>query len=191
VDYSSLNDETLLRLIGNAHSDALNQLYQRYSSLVFGLALRTVGNSATAEEITLDVFTRVWQKAETYRSEQGKVSTWLMSITRNLAIDTLRRQNVRPEQYSVSWTEISRPVIQDHNHPERATELAMQQEEIRAAVAQLPPEQRQVLGLAYFAGYTHSQIADLLDQPLGTVKTRIRLAMQKLRQILINDSNVY
>jgi RNA polymerase sigma-70 factor (ECF subfamily) len=78
-------------------------------------------------------------------------------------------------------------VVHDKNHPERATELSIQQEEIRAAVAQLPPEQQQVLGLAYFAGYTHSQIADLLDQPLGTVKTRIRLAMQKLRQILRND----
>lgn len=193
VDYSSITDETLIHLVRRAHPDALSQLYRRYSGLVFGLALRTVGNRATAEEITLDVFTRVWQKAETYRAEQGKVSTWLMGITRNLAIDTLRRQNVRSEQYSVSWSDISvhadisAHATQDDNQPELATELTMQQESIRAAVAQLPPEQQQVLGLAYFAGYTHSQIADVLDQPLGTVKTRIRLAMQKLRQILKDD----
>jgi len=187
VNYSSLNDETLLLLIVRANSNALSELYHRYSSLVYGLALRIVGDKAIAEEITLDVFTRIWQKAETYRADQAKVSTWLLSITRNLAIDTLRRQNVRPEQYSVSWTEISANMVPNRNHPERIVELTIQQEQIRAAVAQLPPDQQQVLGLAYFAGYTHSQIAEELSQPLGTVKTRIRLAIQKLRQMLDND----
>lgn len=191
MDYSSINDEALIQLINRAHPDALSQLYRRYSPLVFGLAFRTVGNRATAEEITLDVFTRVWQKGKTYKAEQGKVSTWLMSITRNLAIDTLRRQNVRPEQYSVSWTDITAHILQNDNHPELATELAMQQEAVRTAVAQLPQEQQQALALAYFAGYTHSQIAELLDQPLGTVKTRIRLAMQKLRHMLNDEYNDY
>ena len=92
MDYSSLNDETLLLLIARAHPDALGELYSRYSRMVFGVALNLVGNRATAEEITLDVFTRVWEKAETYRADRAKVSTWLISVTRHQAIDVLRRR---------------------------------------------------------------------------------------------------
>ena len=187
MDYSSLTDETLFLLIARAKPDALDELYNRYNRLVFGLALNLVGDRATAEEITLDVFTRVWKRAETYRPHRAKVSTWLISITRHHSIDVLRRRGVRPEQHSVSWNETSSNIVHDGHNPEQATELAMRRERILAAVARLPAEQKQVLNLAYFAGYTHSQIAEALDQPLGTVKTRIRLAMQKLRQMLKDE----
>jgi RNA polymerase sigma-70 factor (ECF subfamily) len=168
-------------LVARAHADALGELYDRYSRLVFSLALNLVGDHATAEEITLDVFTRVWEKAETYRSEQAKVSTWLTSIARYRSIDMLRRQSSRPERRSVDWADVSPDAMPSFNSPEQATELALQQERVRAAVASLPPEQKEALALAYFHGYTHRQVAETLDLPLGTVKTRIRLAMRKLR----------
>jgi RNA polymerase sigma-70 factor (ECF subfamily) len=184
VDYSTLDDVTLLRLVMHAQADALNELYTRYSRLVFSLAWNMVGDQATAEEITLDVFTRVWEKANTYRASQAKVSTWLTSITRYRSIDVLRRQSSRPEQHSLGWSEVSTGAIPIIDGPEEVTELAIQRQLVRAAVARLPMEQKQVLALAYFKGYTHREIAEVLDQPLGTVKTRIRMAMRRLRDML-------
>lgn len=183
MDYSSLGDETLLLLITREHSGALDELYHRYSRLVFGLALKLVGDRATAEEITLDVFTRVWQKSNTYRADRAKVSTWLISITRYQSIDVLRRRGARPDYQSLDWADASSLSDSRHN-PEHLTEVAIQRERMLAAIRQLPDEQEHALRLAYFAGFTHRQIADLLEQPLGTVKTRIRLAMQKLRRML-------
>lgn len=184
MDYTALDDNTLIRLIVRTDADALGELYDRYNRLVFSLALTTVGDHATAEEITLDVFTRVWERARTYRAEQAKVSTWLTSITRYRAIDELRRRRARPEQHSVDWATVSPDAMPSVNGPEGATERALQRQQVHAAVAQLPQEQQQVLALAYFKGYTHREIAEALDQPLGTVKTRIRSAMQKLREML-------
>jgi len=187
MDYLTLDDEMLIRLIERAHADALSALYDRYSRLVFSLALNLLGDYATAEEVTLDVFTRVWERAETYRPGQAKVSTWLTSITRHRSIDVLRRQGARPERHSVAWAEVSPDATPGVNGPEEATELAMQQQRVRAAIAQLPADQKQALALAYFKGYTHREIAERLGEPLGTVKTRIRLAMQKLRQTLQDE----
>jgi RNA polymerase sigma-70 factor (ECF subfamily) len=184
LDCSTLDDETLVRLIVQARSEALSELYDRYSRLVFGLALNSVGNPATAEEITQDVFVRVWQRARQYRADRAKVSTWLTSITRHRAIDQLRRRGSRPEQYSVAWAEFAPGAEPSVNGPEQATALAMERERVRAAIAQLSKEQKQVLALAYFQGLTQSQIAEALALPLGTVKTRIRLGMQKLREML-------
>jgi RNA polymerase sigma-70 factor (ECF subfamily) len=187
LDYTELDDNALIRLIVHRRTEALSELYDRYSRLVFSLALHTVGDRETAEEITQDVFFRVWEKAESYHSEQSKLSTWITSITRYRAIDILRKRGSRPEQNSIDWEDVplsSMPTADDD--PEGETELALKQHRIRKAVANLPPDQRRVLALAYFRGLSHSQISAELDQPLGTVKTRIRLAMQKLREIL-ND----
>lgn len=183
MDYSSLSDETLFLLMTRQHTDALGELYNRYSRMVFGLALKLVGDRATAEEITLDVFTRVWEKAHMYRADRAKASTWLITVTRRQAIDILRRRGARPHHQNLSWVDASN--FADGTNPERLIELGMQRERVRAAIGQLPHEQEHVLRLAYFAGYTHRQIAELLDQPLGTIKTRIRLAIQKLRQLLV------
>ena len=188
MNYSTLNDETLILLVSRTQPEALQALYERYSRLVFSLALNIVGDQATAEEITLDVFTRIWEKADTYRVERAKVTTWLISITRHHAIDVMRRRGVRPEKHSLSWAELSPTAMPVGNPPEEITELSLQRARVRAAVAQLPPEQQQALTLAYFGGYTHRQVADALDQPLGTIKTRIRLAIQKLRQLLQDET---
>ena len=187
MEYSTLKDDTLVKLAASAHQDALGELYNRYSRLVFSLALNIVGDHAAAEEITLDVFTRVWEKADTYRPKQAKVSTWLTSIARHRSIDVLRRQGSRPEQHSVGWAEVSPDEVPSTDGPEHATELALERQRIQAAIAELPLDQKQALALAYFMGYSHREIAEALDQPLGTIKTRIRLAMHKLRQVLQDE----
>lgn len=180
------DDATLVRLIAEGETAAISELYDRYNRLVFHIALAVVGDEATAAEITLDVFTRVWQRAGSYRPEQAKVTTWLTAITRHHAIDVLRRQRARPEGHRVSWDGL--PGQTAGEDVEEAAELAWQRRRVRAAVAQLTVEQQEVLGLAYFKGYSHQQIANVLKQPLGTVKTRIRSAMQKLRQLLVEES---
>lgn len=183
-DYSRLDDASLMALIARAQEAALAHLYDRYNRLVFSLALAIVHDRATAEEITLDVFMRVWQKAGLYQSDKSKVSTWLTHITRNHAIDVLRRRAVRPEQQAVEWDdEIARSGNAAHS-PAEIAEESMRGERIRTALARLPAGQRQALFLAYFEGYSQSQIAETLRQPLGTIKTRMRLALQKLREIL-------
>ncbi len=170
-----------------AQPDALSELYDRYHRLVFSLALNSVADYATAEEITLDIFTRIWEKAETYRPDQAKVTTWLLSMTRHRAIDRLRQRNTRLERDSVSWADPLSSTNLSVNSPEEVVEQSLQRERIRAAIAQLPAEQKQALALAYFKGYTHQQIAELLQQPLGTIKTRLRSAMQKLRHLLPDE----
>jgi RNA polymerase sigma-70 factor (ECF subfamily) len=187
VDYTSFDDQTLIRLIVRADADALGELYDRYSRLVFSLAVATVSDHGTAEEITLDVFTRVWDRDSTDRGDAAKVSTWLTSIARHRAIDELRRRSARPEKNSVDWTEVAPSALPNVDGPEKATQLSMQRKRVRAALAELPAEQREVVILAYFRGYTQREIAGALNHPLGTVKTRIRLAMQKLRRMLEDE----
>jgi RNA polymerase sigma-70 factor (ECF subfamily) len=184
AEYASYDDERLMRLIAEQHEAALAQLYDRYNRLVFSLALAIVDDRATAEEITLDVFMRVWQKASTYRAEQAKVSTWLTHITRNHSIDILRRRSVRPDQYALHWEDAGSKAPSSEQSPPESAELSQRRERVHAALARLPADQRQALMLAYFRGYSHSQIAEALKQPLGTIKTRLRLAMQKLRELL-------
>jgi RNA polymerase sigma-70 factor (ECF subfamily) len=184
TNHRTLNDENLIRLIVQARPAALSELYDRYSRMVFSLAINTVGDAATAEEITQDVFVRVWERAGQYRADQAKVSTWLTSIARHRAIDQLRRQGVRPEGQSIGWADVSPQAEPSSDGPEQAAELSIQRQHIRAALAQLPEEQKQVLAMAYFQGYSQTAIAEALGLPLGTVKTRIRLAMEKLRGML-------
>ncbi|HEX7973622.1 MAG TPA: sigma-70 family RNA polymerase sigma factor, partial [Anaerolineales bacterium] len=137
------------------------------------------------------VFFRIWEKASTYRAEQARVSTWLTSITRYRAIDVLRQRGVRPEQNNVDWAEDTLSMLpSEADNPEDATELSLEQKRVRSAMAVLPEDQRQALALAYFQGMTHTEIAEALGLPLGTVKTRIRLAMQKLREMLYDDQSV-
>ena len=189
TDYAKYDDEELIGLITQLREEALAQLYDRYNRLVFSLAFAIVNDRATAEEITLDVFMRVWQKAGSYRSEQAKVSTWLTHIARHHAIDVLRRRSVRLDQYAVNWEDaLPHPESPEHD-PQEFAELSQQRERVQAALAQLPADQRQALAMAYFSGYTQRQIAEVLKQPLGTVKTRLRLAMQKLRDFLRDEQD--
>jgi len=181
------DDVSLIKRIAQAQNGAVSELYDRYNRLVFSVALAILDDPAIAEEVTLDVFVHVWRKAETYRPERGKVSTWLVAITRHKAIDVLRWQNSRVKTNNLNWDEISLPDGLAIRDQEENVEISMQKERVRRAVAQLSVDQRQALVLAYFKGYTHLQIAKELKQPLGTIKTRIRLAMQNLRRSLQAD----
>jgi RNA polymerase sigma-70 factor, ECF subfamily len=187
MDCSELDDVTLLELMAQDQTEALCALYDRYNRLVFSLALAVVADRATADDITLDVFTRLWQQASAYQFSKGTVTTWMTAITRHLAIDVLRRQQARPEGQSARWQEEKAAGPTLARLTEEGAEQALQRQRVRAAVAQLPLEQRQALALAYFEGLTHAEIAEALQQPLGTVKTRIRLAMQKLRHLLRDE----
>jgi RNA polymerase sigma-70 factor (ECF subfamily) len=183
-EYAIYGDEKLISLIARSHEQALTQLYDRYHRLVFSLALAIVNDRETAEEVTLDVFMRVWQKAGTYRVEQAKVSTWLTHIARHHAIDILRRRAARLDHSALHWEDAISNIESSQPDPQDSAELASRRAHIQTALNQLPHEQKQALVLAYFGGYTQSQIAEMLAQPLGTIKTRLRLAMQKLREFL-------
>jgi RNA polymerase sigma-70 factor, ECF subfamily len=183
-DYAIYGDEKLISLIAQSHEQALTQLYDRYHRLVFSLALAIVNDRETAEEVTLDVFMRIWQKAGTYRVDQAKVSTWLTHIARHHAIDILRRRAARLDHSALHWEAAISNTESSQPNPQDSAELASRREHIQTALNQLPYEQKQALMLAYFGGYTQSQIAEMLAQPLGTIKTRLRLALQKLREFL-------
>jgi len=187
ADYARYDDERLISLIAQLQAGALDQLYDRYNRLVFSLALMLVGDRATAEEITLDVFMRVWQKAGSYRADQARVSTWLTHIARHHAIDVLRRRAVRLDQSALHWDEITPGAPIPAQDPGELAEHSLRRERIHAAIARLPIDQKQALMLAYFGGYTQTQIAEALKQPLGTIKTRLRLAMRKLRDFLRDE----
>jgi RNA polymerase sigma-70 factor (ECF subfamily) len=184
LDYKKFDDETLIRLIARSQSDALGELYDRYSRLVFGMARNALGDQGLAEEITQDVFMRIWNKASTYQAAQGKVVSWIAGIARNRAIDVFRHQKPLLDGNSLSLEELPLFDPPDSLNVEQEIETKFKEQRVQQALFQLPKEQRDVLALAYFRGYTHEEAAEALGEPLGTVKTRIRLGMQKLRQIL-------
>jgi RNA polymerase sigma-70 factor (ECF subfamily) len=184
MDYSLLDDGILLNLIARGQQNALSELYDLYSRLVYSVALNSLADPALAEEITQDVFVRVWEKAETYHNEQGRVATWLTSIARNRAIDIFRRNRARLENLRISWEAVESFDPPAPHNVEEEVDIAQRAQRVRWAIAQLPEEQKLALGLAYFRGLSHSEIAQTLGEPLGTVKTRIRLGMEKLRDLL-------
>ncbi len=182
-----LDDLSLIKLIIQQDEAALGQLYDRYHRLIFSVALNVVGDRGIAEEITLDIFTRVWEKAASYEVDKARVTTWMVRMTRNRSIDVLRREDVRPMRDSIGWADVANPPATSSRTPEAAAQLSLQQERVRKAVAALPENQKEVLALAYFRGLSQSEIADELDLPLGTVKGRIRSGMGKLRVLLANE----
>ena len=189
MDYIKFDDQTLMRLISRSHEQALNELYDRYNGLVYSIAMNAVGNKQLAEEITQDVFLRVWKKADTYQASQGKVFTWVASITRYRSIDVIRWHNVRPESDLSPWDELESHPLSNGRDVESQSEFSIRVEHLRQALSDLPADQRQALAYAYFRGYSHREIAELLNLPLGTVKTRIRLGMQKLRNTLYKEGD--
>ncbi|PKN84160.1 MAG: RNA polymerase subunit sigma-70 [Chloroflexi bacterium HGW-Chloroflexi-8] len=201
LDFSAVDDAALVVVIARSFgkadaestlNDAVGALYERYGRLVYSVAFHMLGDIETAEEITQDVFVRVCTGADGYRSQLAKVSTWLVSITRHRAIDELRRRKVRPEKEQVDWPDENgddRLDVLDgladmdgaERSLERSVESTLHEQVVRQVVALLPEDQRQVLRLAYFKGMSQSEIATLLGEPLGTIKSRVRLAMVKLR----------
>ena len=158
---------------------ALSQLYDRYGNAVYGLALRVTGDHGMAQEISLDTFMQVWQQAARYNDQQGSIQSWLFTIARSRAIDRLRATRAAKRTYGVDHAE-----SQGVERPDDMVEVAERRQLVRRAMADLSPAQRTALELAFFEGLSHSQIADRLGEPLGTVKTRLRQAMITLRRTL-------
>jgi RNA polymerase sigma-70 factor (ECF subfamily) len=166
-----------------AHGDqqALDTFYDTTSSLVHGLALRILGNAAAAEDVTLDVYMQVWRQAAVYNAQRGTPAAWLFMLTRSRAIDLLRSQ-VQEQKHAASL-EVAEPYTMVAT-PEESTIVTERRRLVQAAFVALAPEQREVLDLAYFSGLSHGDIAARLSLPLGTVKTRIRLGIARLRELL-------
>lgn len=169
---------------------AFEEIFDRYGSLVYSTALRVLHDGQLAEDVSQEIFVRIWRQPAGYVADRGRFSTWLISVTRNRAVDELRSRGrrLRHETTSPDWLERERELpAPDRIDPALNAQLAEERRIIRSALANLPAEQRQVIELAYFGGLSQQEIAQRLTQPLGTVKTRIRLGMQKLRAALAQD----
>lgn len=182
---TALDDGDLLARIAGGDTYALEQLYDRYSGLLIALARRVLHDTSDAEEILQEVFLQVWNQAGRYDRSRSSVSTWLVLITRSRAIDRLRSRQVKDR----TLTALKQEKPSTHTSPEGGRNVLLDQrrQRIRAELAELPPEQREVLELAFFKGMTQSEISSSTGIPLGTVKTRTLLAMKKLRKALHGD----
>jgi len=172
------DDVELVERVAGGDTDALRELYERFGGILFGMALRVVGDRQAAAECTQDAFVSLWRGAAGYDPRRGAVSTWLIAIARNRAVDLVRRRAARPAD---PHAEVEPP-----DESPAAADLVVAAEtsgEVATALAELPPPQREVILLAYFHGLSHSEIAERLDVPLGTVKGRARLALDRLRAL--------
>lgn len=178
-----LADQSALGRIARGDQSALAELYDRHARLVFSLALRILQNRADAEDVVQDVFTQVWAQATRYDTARGEVAAWMLMMARTRAIDRLRSRNLRPE--TASDARVVEEVPDATARQDLQLLSAEQVESLQDALNVLPVAQRVALELAYYEGLTHAEIADRLSEPLGTVKTRIRQAVIKLRESLV------
>jgi RNA polymerase sigma-70 factor (ECF subfamily) len=177
------DDKRLLERIVERDLDALGALYDRYSNGVYALAMQMLRDSGAAEEVAQDVFHNVWRRASSYHPDRGKVTSWLFSIAHHRTIDELRRRR-REREHVQHGVDVDNRPSEGRGDPVEYTTLRFEGGRIKEALGVLRTEQREVVMLAYYGGFTHSEIAARLDQPLGTVKTRMRLALKKLREVL-------
>lgn len=185
VSLTELADPELVDAMAAGDSRAMEVLYDRYSRAVFSFALRLLGDRMIAEELLQEVFFRSWRQARKFSEGKGTFITWLLSITHNMAIDEIRKQNRRPQR-----ADSADPVLFLTNMTDGAASVEDQavfrtvRDQIGTAMALLPEAQRTTVELAYFGGLTQREIAELQEEPLGTIKTRMRLAIRKLREHL-------
>jgi RNA polymerase sigma-70 factor (ECF subfamily) len=177
----------LLKRVQNRDEEALVLLHARYVNLVYSVAYRVLNDPMAAEEVTQDTFLRLWDKIDQFDPARGEFITWLLTITRRLAIDVLRkRQRHEPQQ----------PMLFIDENPELwesalATEISEARRSLVALLGQLPHDQQDAIGLAYFYGMSHADIAAFRQVPLGTIKTRIRQGMQKLRSLWLTEQPIH
>ena len=173
---------SLVQRVATGDQSALATLYDTTNRLVYGLVLRVLGDVSSAEEVLLDVYTQVWRQAASYDTNRGAPLAWLTTIARSRAIDRLR--SGWQDQRRKESLDILGDAPASAASPEEMTVASERQRFVREALNTLAPEQREVIELAYYSGLSHSEIAAKLNQPLGTVKTRTRLGMMKLREAL-------
>ena len=172
-----------MHLVQEGRSDAFEALYDRHAGAAFSLAYRMVGNRAAAEDIVQDALLAIWRSRVRYQRERGSVRSWVLGIVHHRGIDNVRRNLVHDRRRA------SAEGIEERHEAAERTELeAVRRDEartVRAALEALPDQQSKVIELAYFGGFTHTEIADVLEEPVGTVKGRMRLGLEKMRRQLV------
>jgi RNA polymerase sigma-70 factor (ECF subfamily) len=182
TDLHRLADEELMQLVAGDDADAFELVYDRHGSAAFSLAYRMAGNRNVAEDITQEAFLSIWRSRVRYAPERGSVRTWVLGIVHHRSIDALRRNTVHDRRRAGA-----EGIEERHEAPERTDTEVARREDVRtvhAALEELPSEQSRVIELAYFGGFTHTQIAEMLEMPVGTVKGRMRLGLEKMRRSL-------
>ena len=181
---SAFDDVALLQRTSRGDQESLRELHRRYAGVLMSTAYRVLNNATDAEDVLQDVFVQIWDKAKTYDVRRGKPLTWAMTLTRNKAIDRLRRlqrrSRLREDLEQNALAEATAVEVDSSDHAQVHETQAI----VRSAVMQLSDEQRRAIEMAFFSGLTQNEIAQKLHEPLGTVKARIRRGMIKLRQIL-------
>ncbi|MCK9518125.1 MAG: sigma-70 family RNA polymerase sigma factor [Dehalococcoidia bacterium] len=182
------SDEALMVAVVNRDEAAFAVLYDRYVDLVYSASVRVLADSQLAEDATQDIFVRLWRRPEAFVADRGCFVSWLMSVVRNRSVDELRSRGRRQKREGTPGSETQEAALlmlpAEGDDPLRAAQVHEDQRLVRRALVDLPADQRTALELAYFGGLTQQEIAIQLGEPLGTVKTRIRLGMQKLRRAL-------
>jgi RNA polymerase sigma-70 factor, ECF subfamily len=181
-DLRSLADEDVMQLVRRGDARAFEVIYERHSSAAFSLAYRMMGTRAGAEDVTQDAFLSLWRSGARYDRARGSVRTWVLGIVHHRAIDALRRATVHDRRRAGD-----EGIEERFEAAERTDVEAARREEagtVRSALSSLPADQSQVIELAYFGGFTHTEIADMLDAPVGTVKGRMRLGLKKMKSQL-------
>jgi RNA polymerase sigma-70 factor (ECF subfamily) len=172
----AFSEVSLVQRLIERDETALSDLYAQYSRLVYSIAMRTVQNPHLAEEVTQDTFLKIWDQAERWNPQRGRFSSWLIAITRYTAIDHLRKEQRRPIQNAIEWDDVrlgQAALVDDLTWQDGWM--------LHAYMERLPEEQEQAIELAFFQGMSHTEMAEYLNLPLGTVKTRVRLALKKLK----------
>jgi RNA polymerase sigma-70 factor, ECF subfamily len=182
TQHTPADDADLMLRISTRDQTALSDLYDRYAGRVYGLALRVLDDNTLAEEVTQDTFLKVWDQAHRYETERGKLTTWLLTLARYTAIDRLRRERRQTPLNPLDVDEYA-DLIGQISPVDQADWLSG--DALRPLLAQLPREQMEAIELAYFKGMTHTEIAAHLRQPLGTIKSRIRLGLIALRALWV------
>jgi RNA polymerase sigma-70 factor, ECF subfamily len=178
-DLRSLADEDVMQLVRRGDARAFEIIYERHSAAAFSLAYRMMGTRGRAEDVTQDAFLSLWRSGARYDRARGSVRTWVLGIVHHRAIDALRRATVHDRRRSGD-----EGIEERFEAPERTdVEVARREEAgtVRHALETLPSDQCQVIELAYFGGFTHTEIAEMLDAPVGTIKGRMRLGLKKMR----------
>jgi RNA polymerase sigma-70 factor, ECF subfamily len=172
------SDEELVEAVARADEDALGELYDRFGKVAYGLAYKILQDAALAEDAVQEAFIQIWRGAGSYRPERAKASTWLLTFVHRRAVDLVRREQKRRTLPVVGELQGSDPGADE------AAATRSRREIVQDALRRLPPEQREPIELAYYGGLTQSELAERLDQPLGTIKSRMFSGLQRLRVLL-------
>jgi RNA polymerase sigma-70 factor, ECF subfamily len=177
-DLAHLSDEALLALASRADHDALGELYDRYGRVAYGLALRIVRDRSLAEDAVQEAFLAVWRSAGSFLAEHGKPSTWILTLVHRRAVDLVRREERRRGE---PLDEVAQPTGEA---TDEEAWLRAQRQVVQEALRKLPSDQREAIELAYYGGFTQSELAERLGQPLGTIKSRMFTGLRRLRELL-------